>query len=94
MPPWDNRLSANATLLGSGPQKPDFALAMLEEKLAECLGDEIGMIHAPVSVANSWMNDYVCKESESYEDGMVVVDYMGVEIDTPEDLEKAAKLLK
>ena len=24
---------------------------------------------------------------------MVIVDYMGVEIDTPEDLEKAAKLL-
>lgn len=70
MPPWGNRLSANATLLGSGPQKPDFALAMLEEKLAECLGDEIGMIHAPVSVANLWMNDYVRKESESYEDGM------------------------
>jgi hypothetical protein len=24
---------------------------------------------------------------------MIVVDYMGVEIDTPEDLDKAAKLL-
>jgi 3-deoxy-manno-octulosonate cytidylyltransferase (CMP-KDO synthetase) len=25
---------------------------------------------------------------------MVIVDYMGVEIDTPEDLEKAGKLIK
>lgn len=69
---WDDRLSNQPTtqLLSSSPQSPIFALSMLEEAMADCLGDEIGMIHAPVSVASRWINETLSKHSEDYPDGM------------------------
>lgn len=69
---WDGNLSNQPTaqLLSASPQSPMFALAMLEEAMADCLGDEIGMIHAPISVATHWMNDAICKSSEEYDDQM------------------------
>lgn len=77
-PFWEGQISSipdgqlgHPVMVAPDPLKPLDAVSLLEEALGNCLGDETGMIHLPISVASSVVNSLGERQrTVEYMDGM------------------------